>query len=247
MASLSGPPNENELEIDSIYDPEIDLKINGKRRYKAVSAEGFLLNGRHQNIGLGIIGGFADRRIAAWMMSYYYLDKIEELEQSKLSSKNSLTMFGLPDERKLDKFDTYLIKNDLAGSGHLAEQYLKDWSLFQFNWFETFKLIFHRKKVLISMVAFNFDLSVIPAAIDRKSRYLVPMAANITRLQLFAFDSSIKRTNRYFEPDIKLKFPNKKTGAYWVYEFGPEDPLDPNLLVVGDGNPSPPSDRNRMF
>ena len=247
MASLTGPPNEDELEIEEIYDPEIDKAINGRYHYKSVSTDGFVLDGEQQKIGLGIIGGFADRRIAAWMMSYYYLGQVEGLKERNIELKNSLSMFGLPDERKLDKFDTYLIKNDLAGSGHLADHYLKDWSLFQFNWFETFKLHFHRKQILVTTVAFNFDLSVIPAAIERKSRYLVPMAANVSRSQLYAYDSSIDRSIRYFEPDIQLKFPNKKEGAYWVYEFGPDDPLDPDLLVVGEGSLRALGDRQRLF
>ncbi|MFK7824258.1 MAG: hypothetical protein AB8G05_08875 [Oligoflexales bacterium] len=231
MASLSGPLNENELEIEEIYDPKIDIIANRKLQFKTVSSDGFFINNKRQYLGLGIVGGFADRRIAAWMLSYYYLEKIDECNSEAQHIDNSFTMFGLPDERKLDKFDTYLIKNDLSGSGHLAEQYLRDWSLFQFNWFETFKLAFHRKRIFVSTVAFNFDLSVIPAAIDRTSRYLVPMAANISRSQLYAFDSSIDCSIRYFEPKIQLKFPNKKEGAYWVYEFGPDDPLDPDLLI----------------
>ena len=245
MASLTGAPNENELEIEEIYDPKIDRAINSNLKFKTVSSEGFVHNNTRNYFSLGIIGGFADRRIAAWMLSYYFLEKVDEFKSLEL--KNEFSMFGLPDERKLDKFDTYLIKNDLAGSGHLGEQYLRDWSLFQFNWFETFKLAFHRKKVLVSTVAFNFDLSVIPAAIGRRSRYLVPIAANISRSQLSAFDSAIDRSIIYFEPNIRLKFPNKRDGAYWVYEFGPDDPLDPNLLIMGEGIPKVIRDRNRLF
>lgn len=233
MASLSGPLDENELEIKEIYDPVIDLNLNSEHTFKTIAADGFYQQGERKQLNLGIIGGFADRRIAAWMLSYYFLEKLEHDDLRQENISHNISMFGLPDERKLDKFDTYLIKNDLAASGYLADEYLKDWSLFQFNWFETFKLPFHRKKIGISTVAFNFDLSVIPAAIDRRSRYLVPLAANITRAQLYAFDSSIDLNIRYFEPDIEIKFPNKRDGAYWIYEFGPDDPLDPNFLLRG--------------
>ena len=90
-------------------------------------------------------------------------------------------MFGKPDKRSRDKFDTTSIKEVFSESPEDGAKNVADWFAFQDSWCETFLPNFKMTNKEFETVVLNWDVTKLPASQARKSHYLVTKAINATR------------------------------------------------------------------
>lgn len=190
MSELIGEADKGVLEVDEFYAPDIDKKISGDLSFQPVSIAALAkANGGLRPV-LGVAGGFPDRRITAWMMSYFFADKIEEFRRRGFEVTGRIGMFGKPDNRAVDKFDTSSIRTVFSADPQAAQANVQDWFSFQDSYCDTFEPLFAASAGKITTVAFNWDLTKIPAAQSGASRLVLVKGANAARSQLGLYESA---------------------------------------------------------
>jgi hypothetical protein len=168
MSELIGEVGSKRIELNSFYDPAIHM-APGRNAF----------NGH----AVAVLGGWPDRRISAWLASYYLLNNVEKLRAQGYEVKGYISMFGKPDNRLVDKFDTRSIKNIFSSDPKDAIKNVADWFDFQDNYCSSFLPRFKERSVEDETVAFNWDISKMPAAQSGNSRFLTAMSINATELQ----------------------------------------------------------------
>lgn len=182
MSELAGEVGDQRIELVSYFDPRVHT-VPERRPF---SGEGF-----------AVAGGWPDRRITAWQVSYYLLKTVNRLRGEGYAVQGFMSLFGKPDNRDLDKFDTRSIKTLFSSTPEEAEDNVAEWFEFQDTYCRSFLPRFATESIAVDTVAFNWDISKIPAAQSRKSRLLTSMSINATQLQMnhendeFVFDAMI--------------------------------------------------------
>jgi hypothetical protein len=187
MAELAGNINEGDMEFKSIYDPSEDFKTNNSYTFKlrpSNLASNENVSSRPKTF-MAVAGGFPDRRISAWVNSYLFLEHLTNSKKENFGAFYSI--FGKPDTRFVDKFDTSSIRTTFSSNPKDGQKNVEDWFRFQDSWCSTFAPLFAKKSAKIETVAFNWDVTSIPAAQSRKSHFLISKAVNATRLQLTSY------------------------------------------------------------
>lgn len=167
------------LEFVSFYDPMLDLQNPEGPSFKRLS-----FKNEKAFKYVAVAGGFPDRRITSWPMSYYLMEKNKKFNNL---SEGYLSMFGKPDDRSTDKFDTSSIRNTFSSLAEEGAKNVNDWFSFQDEMCRIFSGALSSVKAKIETVAFNWDVTKLPAAQARKSHFLVTKAINATRLQIGSY------------------------------------------------------------
>lgn len=214
---LVGPLNGSNIEISSYYDPFEDIKAGRRPRFKLnhldqinKQLKAYQINKHAKAPKIAVVGAFLDRRISAWMMSYYYLELFKKLSKDSAQVEGSVSLFGMPDQSLDQKFDHKVIRDYFSRQKKAGENY-EDWLNFQRTWCETFSPIFQDHSARITTVALNYNLYKVPAALNRTSHNLFVKSANATRAQLSQMIPLRKKKIWYFDPSLKL---DKNTGNY---------------------------------
>ena len=153
-----------------------------------------------------ILGGFSDRRLSAWPISYYYLNELARLESLTGDLRGYLELFGKPDNRAADTFSTTVIRTLLSADEQTADQNVEDWYAFQNTYCDLFKPRFDRFNVQIQTTALNWDVGKIPASQAGNSGILVKKGINAVSLQTQPEGSSY-----VFDPKLTGEFVPKRT------------------------------------
>jgi hypothetical protein len=190
MSELVGDADQGVLEVEELYSPDIDRKLNGELTFQPLSIAALASKNGGVKPKLGVAGGFPDRRIAAWMMSYHFIDKMDELKRNGYDIIGRIGLFGKPDNRAVDKFDTSSIRNIFSANPQAAEANIKDWYDFQDSYCNVFESYFAANAGKATTVAFNWDLTKIPAAQTGASRLVLVKGANATRSQLSFYETN---------------------------------------------------------
>lgn len=186
MRELAGNANEGDMEFLSIYDPQDDFEAHGSYTFKLrdTNLNPMTTKSKRKRTYIAVAGGFPDRRISAWANSYLLIDQIEA--QGDKNAAAYYSVFGKPDKRSVDKFDTISIRNTFSDNAEEGRQNVNDWFAFQDAWCKTFANPFDQVGAYTETVAFNWDVTNLPAAQAGKSHYLISKAVNATRIQLSA-------------------------------------------------------------
>lgn len=191
MSELIGNADEGVLEVEELYAPDMDKKMNGELTFQPMSIVDLTKRGNGVKPKLGIAGGFPDRRISAWMMSYFFIDKMDELKRNGYDIIGRIGLFGKPDNRAADKFDTSSIRNIFSANPQAGEANIKDWYSFQDAYCNVFESYFAANGGRVTTVAFNWDLTKLPAAQSGASRLILVKGANAARSQLGLYESKV--------------------------------------------------------
>jgi hypothetical protein len=203
MQELIGPANNGELEIEEIYAPDLDAGNGGKLEFQLMPTSGFNRTGQVIRPMFGIAGGFPDRRVSAWMMTYFYLQKVDEFKKNGFEVIGRLGVFGKPDDRSVDKFDTNVIRTIFSANPQVGESNVRDWYAWQDSYCNTFEPEVKRRGGVITTVSLNWDLTKIPAAQAGASRLIVVKGANAARSQLALYENATSTLGRFvFDPNI---------------------------------------------
>ena len=155
---------------------------------------------------LAIVGGFTDRRISAWPISYYYLEVLEQLKAKTGKIKGYMEIFGKPDNRSEDKFDTKSIRNIFSKDEADGQKNVEDWFAIQDRYCELFEPRFAAFDVIVQTTAFNWDIGRFPAGHSGNSSIVLGKGINATRLQTQPHSESY-----VFDPTIDQGYiPNTK-------------------------------------
>lgn len=148
-------------------------------------------------MGIGIAGGWPDRRITAWPMTYYALAIAEKWQAQGYQVKGYVSKFGKPDNRSKDKFDTTAIRTVFSPDAKTGEKYVQEWFQWQDQYCDLFAPRLAAAGFLDETVAFNWDIGSIPAAQSGNSRRLVYKGINAVRLQA---KETVRRVS--FDPTV---------------------------------------------
>lgn len=182
MKETVGAFKSNPIETDLIYDPLNQGSV------KLVDAD---------EKALAIIGGFTDRRISAWPISYYYLHTLKKIQAQTKEIKGYMEIFGKPDNRHKDKFDTKSIRTIFSKDETDGQKNVDHWFDFQDRYCELFEPRFAKYNVIVQTTAFNWDIARLPAAHAGNSSIILNKGINAVRLQTepntasFVFDPTI--------------------------------------------------------
>ncbi|MBQ47672.1 MAG: hypothetical protein CMP10_09430 [Zetaproteobacteria bacterium] len=130
-----------------------------------------------------IAGGFPDRRITAWPISYFFQGQIKKFMQQYPEVRARVEIFGKPDNRQKDKFDTNSIRNIFSNDSISAQENIDDWFSFQDSYCSVMQENFSATNITINTTAFNWDITGLPAAQSRVSAKLIAKGINAVRLQ----------------------------------------------------------------
>jgi hypothetical protein len=213
MSEVIGEADKGVLEVEELYAPDIDKKINGELTFQPYTIAALAKENGGVKPTLGIAGGFPDRRITAWMISYFFIDKMDELKRNGYEVVGRLGLFGKPDNRSIDKFDTSSIRTIFSANPQAAEANVKDWFAFQDAFCNTFEPAFASSGGKISTVAFNWDLTKLPAAQKGASRLILVKGANAARSQLGFYEASAFR-GFVFDPNAETDHVPKLNQGY---------------------------------
>jgi hypothetical protein len=177
--------------IKKLYVPEFDLEKNGKYTFELheINAE--------VNPYYTVAGGFPDRRIAGWVQPYL-ANEIAKTRLKGMNVRGELGLFGLPDNRSKDNFQTVAIRNFFSGpvpaKGDIqatekwrakGQAQVQDFIAWQEALFPTFEPEFASSSAQWSFktVALNWDVTKLPAFLTGSAKTLVARAINSVREQ----------------------------------------------------------------
>ena len=153
-----------------------------------------------------ILGGFSDRRISAFPISYYFLNEIEDMKKLTKDFRGYVELFGKPDNRSVDTFSTNVIRSLLSKDDFDADANVADWYRFQNSYCSSFAERFARSNVIIQTTALNWDVGKIPASQGGNSSILVKKGINAVALQ-----TKPNNTAYVFDPMLTGKFVAERT------------------------------------
>lgn len=195
MNEVHGKPMEGPLELQRYFDPREGHSFELK------STAGKFV---------AIAGGWPDRRVAAWTLSYHAIETYERLQKEGKKVSLNLDLFGKPDSSTTDTFALKVIKEVFNTSGQ-KEKNVADWKTFQKTFCTQFETLFRERGGRVGTVTYNWDIAslpivgnTVPAAQFWQSRLVAVGGANATRRQLSDLVPTENREVLYFDPKIEL-------------------------------------------
>ncbi|MDB2447482.1 hypothetical protein N9W79_02525, partial [bacterium] len=180
--------HESGMAIKSIYDPLQDKAGS----FKPVPTSS-------HNPYIAVAGGFPDRRITAWAGSYYYDYKLSKVKNGHF------TIFGKPDNPSIETFAVKAVKNFFS-SPETSSKNLGEWMGIINGWCSGLGARFSSGNSSVETVAFNWDVTKIPAAQSGNSHKLVSKGINATRKQLGGYMGlNEKNISTVFDPEPSFK------------------------------------------
>ncbi len=195
MNELHGMPMEGPLELQRYFDPR-----EGQSFQLKSTAGKFV----------AIAGGWPDRRVAAWTLSYHAMETYERFQKEGKKVSLNLDLYGKPDSSTTDTFALKVIKEVFNASGQ-KEKNVADWKAFQKTFCSQFETLFRERGGRVGTVTYNWDIAslpivgnTVPAAQFWQSRLVAVGGANATRRQLSDLLPTENREVVYFDPKIEL-------------------------------------------
>jgi hypothetical protein len=203
MVPLKSPLGSGELEVRRFYNPKWDKDVNGKLTFGLMDAKKVRIGSQDIVPHVGVAGGFPDRRIAAWIGSYYLMDNIQG-RLSKLAGEVKVTfgLFGRDNKRNNPAFHKIAVKDVFSSSPDIGARNLQDWLGFADSWCDTMGGAMQSKyKAKIGNVTLNWEVSKVPAAQKPggASNQLVVKSINATRTQV---GKHLKGIGAVFDPEV---------------------------------------------
>lgn len=216
MVPLKSPLGSGDLEVKRFYSPRWDKEVNnGKLTFDLMDANKVRVGSEDVVPFVGVAGGFPDRRIAAWIGSYYLIDNIQ-VRLSKLAGEVKVTfgLFGRDNKRNAPAFHKSAVRDVFSKNPNIAASNLQDWLGFADSWCDTMGSALQSKyKATIGNVTLNWEVSKVPAAQKPggASNQLVVKSINATRTQV---GRHLPGVGAVFDPEVesdhvpKLASPN---------------------------------------
>lgn len=204
MAPLRSPLATGDLEVREFYYPAWDKEKNGSFTFSLMNAEKVQMGQVEFAPQLGVAGGFPDRRVSAWMISYFLFDAVSQRLSSQASEvRTFVSLFGRDNKRGGPAFHKNAVQKIFSPSEQEGSKNLNDWMSFTDDYCDT--MATHLQASLqakIENVAVDWEVSRLPAAQQPggASRLLVVRTTNATRSQTihpstpmkFVFDPLMK-------------------------------------------------------
>jgi hypothetical protein len=210
MTPLRSRLADDELEVREFYFPAMDKELNGSFTFTPINARQ-VKHGMTEFVPhLGVAGGFPDRRISAWIASYFLVDAVTGHLSAKASDvRTTLSLFGRDNQRSAPAFHKNAVKNVFSASASEGDQNLADWMSFSDSFCDTMgSHIENTLKGKIENVIVDWEVSKLPAAQKPggASRLLVVRAVNATRTQTHSFEKNMKLV---FDPLIRTELSSR--------------------------------------
>ncbi|MBM3382673.1 MAG: hypothetical protein FJY29_09570 [Betaproteobacteria bacterium] len=206
MTPLRSRLANDELEVSEFYYPTMDKELNGSFTFTPMNARQVKKGTNEFVPHLGVAGGFPDRRITAWIASYFLVDAVTgHLAAKSAEVRTTLSLLGRANLRSAPAFHKNAVKNVFSASATDGDQNLADWMNFADSFCETMgSHIEKRLNGKIENVTVDWDVTKLPAAQKPggASKLLVVRTINATRTQTH---SSEKNTKLVFDPLIKTE------------------------------------------
>ncbi|MEN9809344.1 MAG: hypothetical protein RLZZ488_911 [Pseudomonadota bacterium] len=206
MAPLRSRLADDELEVSEFYFPAMDKELNGSFTFTPMNARQVKKGATEFVPHLGVAGGFPDRRISAWIASYFLVDAVTRHLSAKAAEvRTTLSLFGRDNLRSNPAFHKNAVKNVFSASPSEGDQNLADWMSFADSFCDTMgSHIENTLKGKIENVIVDWEVSKLPAAQKPggASKLLVVRAINATRTQTH---SIARNTRLVFDPLLKTE------------------------------------------
>lgn len=186
------------LDIQSYYDSRKDTT----REFR-------IKNATDDGIVFAIAGGFPDRRISAWALTYYY--KVLQNEINGGNNRGYFSLFGKPDDPSTPTFSINAVRNVFSPEEKKVSN-VADWITYHKTWCQTYgQELSTPPRSNLETVVVNWDIHVVPAAQSfiKPSYLLAVKSINSTNYQISA-SLGKKPQPRLHEP-TSYDVPNTKT------------------------------------
>ena len=171
MKELAGNVNDGDMEFLSIYDPMDDFEAHGSYTFKLrdTNLNPMATKFKRKQTYIAVAGGFPlTEEYQRGLIHTLFIDQIEVQGDKSVGAYYSV--FGKPDKRSVDKFDTISIRNTFMQlTLRRTAKMSMIGSLFKMPGVKRFAKLFDQVGAYTETVAFNWDVTNLPAAQVGKS------------------------------------------------------------------------------
>jgi hypothetical protein len=214
MVPLRSPLSGGELEVREFYYPAWDKEKNGAFTFSLMNAGKVQIGQTEFAPQLGVAGGFPDRRVSAWMISYFLFDTVKQQLASQAGEvRTVISLFGRDNKRSAQAFHKDAVQKVFSPSEQEGSRNLNDWMSFTDAYCDTMathlQTSFQGK---IENVVVDWEVSRLPAAQQPggASRLLVVRSTNATRSQTIHPTVPMKLV---FDPLVKTEGSSTSNGT----------------------------------